>query len=95
MYNRPRLMTGGTIHEQRNEHVLAMQGAVRAHVPNRFVPRPKIPVARRGQNDLARPRRQSQMHDLHDAVRIVRVDRGVQRLVALYQTIHDSSGRVI
>ena len=72
----------GRFDEQRHQHVLAMQRAVRAHVRDRLVARAKIPVARRRENDLAGARRRREMRDLHDAVRIVGVDRRVVRVVA-------------
>src|SRR5262249_33278627 len=50
----PRRAGDRTRHQQRDEHVFAMQRTVRAHVWNRLVSRAKIPVARGGENDLPR-----------------------------------------
>src|SRR4029079_12913702 len=69
------------IQQQRHEHVLAMQCSVRAHMWNRLVPGAKIPIARRRQTYLSRLWRCLRMYDLHDAVGIIGVERGVVRVV--------------
>ena len=48
---------------------------------NRFVARPKIPIARRREHDVAGSRRGHEMHDLHDRVGIVGLDREIMGLL--------------
>src|SRR5436305_7456308 len=54
-----------------------MQRAVRAHVRDWLVARAEVPIARRRENDVARPWRGSDGGDLDDAVRIIGIDGGL------------------
>jgi len=60
------------INQQRHQHVLAVQRSVRRNVRNGLIPRAKIPVARRRENDVAAPRRRDEMRNLDKRVWILR-----------------------
>ena len=71
------------VRQQRHHHVVAMQRSMRTLVWDRLVARAEVPPRCRRHDEVPRPRRSRECHDLDDPVWIRTVERRVEHRVGL------------